>query len=296
MYFGRSSAGFKDVGLALSSIFQIGSKSNENIGIGRPLNSMGRENPGRECDNMAKTKPPAETSATNSQAATESATQTDNARKKSVQKKAPRKGKGPGPQWTFPKNTLEDAIAIAKAIEDKHGGNAMKADLLAKAVGFNKPNDWRFDLLRRSGNFYGLVTGSGQHATVALDKIGQDVVAHWFSAGSPQRILAAFHHVDEFKKVDEFSGNKRIPENEYFLNTLTRQFNIPRDRVNVFAEVFRANVAFLRSFNVTTGTATSEAVAQSERFPSANPHPKGQRSSQACRASTAFVSFLIRAL
>jgi hypothetical protein len=38
--------------------------------------------------------------------------------------------------WTFPKNTLEDAIKIARAIEEQNGGNPMKPDVLAKAVGY----------------------------------------------------------------------------------------------------------------------------------------------------------------
>lgn len=111
----------------------------------------------------------------------------------------------------------------------------MKADLLAHAVGFNKPNDWRFLDLLKSANLYGLVSGSGQHATVSLAKIGQDVVA----PGSPQdrkaALLEAFRNVDDFKKVDDFYGTKRIPEDEYFLNTLTRQFDIPRDRASTLA-------------------------------------------------------------
>ena len=40
--------------------------------------------------------------------------------------------------WTFPKNTLEDAIAIPKAIEEKNAGNPMPAADLAKAVGFKQ--------------------------------------------------------------------------------------------------------------------------------------------------------------
>jgi hypothetical protein len=41
-----------------------------------------------------------------------------------------------------------------------------------------------------------------------------------------------------------------VPEDEYFLNTLTRQFKIPRDRVTVFAETFRKNIEYLLSFDV----------------------------------------------
>lgn len=170
--------------------------------------------------------------------------------KAKVAKKLVVGGKAP---WTFPQNTLEEAIGIAKAIEDKNAGNPMKADLLVKAIGFNKPNDWRFKNLLKSANLYGLVSGSGEKATVALEKIGQDVVAPGSQQERKKALLSAFQNVEDFKKVNEFYGTKRIPEDEYFLNTLTRQFNIPRDRAVAFADVFRANTNFLSSFNVETG-------------------------------------------
>jgi hypothetical protein len=43
-----------------------------------------------------------------------------------------------GHPWTFSKNTLEDAIRIPKAIEEKNAGNPMEASLLARAVGFKQ--------------------------------------------------------------------------------------------------------------------------------------------------------------
>ena len=63
------------------------------------------------------------------------------------------------PPWTFPKNTLEDAIKVARAIEEQNAGNPMKPDMLAKAVGFNSTSDWRFLDLLRSANQYGLEVG-----------------------------------------------------------------------------------------------------------------------------------------
>src|SRR5688572_28527146 len=49
---------------------------------------------------------------------------------------------GKGTPWTFPKNNLEDAIRVAKAIEDKNAGNPMPAPVVAMAVGFKQANDW----------------------------------------------------------------------------------------------------------------------------------------------------------
>src|SRR4051812_27499095 len=80
-----------------------------------------------------------------------------------------------GKPWTFPKNTLEDAIRIPKEIEEKNAGNPMPTSDLAVAVGFRQPNDWRFQDLLRSADQYGLVERTG--GNVSLTKLGQDVVA-----------------------------------------------------------------------------------------------------------------------
>jgi hypothetical protein len=179
-------------------------------------------------------------------------------------RRLPSEASAKGTPWTFPKHTLEDAIRVTKAIEDKNAGNPMRADLLARAVGFNQPNDWRFQDLLKAARMYGLTSGAGQKATIGLEKIGRDIVA----PSSPQQrqdaLRQAFHSVEPFKKVDDFYKGKRIPEDEYFLNTLTRDFGIQRDRVEKFAEIFSANLQFLRSFDVSTEAEPRPTVAEVE--------------------------------
>ncbi len=133
----------------------------------------------------------------------------------------------------------------------------MKADVLAKAVGFRQPQDWRFLDLLRSANQYGLVSGTGANATVSLEKIGQDVVAPSSPVQRQQALVGAFRNVDEFKKVEDFYKGKKIPEDEYFFNTLARDFNVPRDRAERFAQVFRTNLDFLSQFNAPVETKSS---------------------------------------
>lgn len=181
-----------------------------------------------------------------------------------------------GKLWTFPKNTLEDAIAAARAIEEKNAGNPMPAQDVAVAVGFRQAADWRFLDLLRSANQYGLITGTSQTAPIHLAKIGQDVVAPSSPNQRSDALLAAFRNVKDFADVEAFYGGKRIPEDEFFLNTLTREFSIPRERVDIFAKVFLENLRYLRAFSgssVTTMTQTSaselEAVATpADRTPS----------------------------
>jgi hypothetical protein len=168
----------------------------------------------------------------------------------------PRKGKadkkkditGAFALWKFPKNTVEEAIKVAKALDEKFAGNQTRAEDLVKAVGFNNANDWRFQDLLKSAPLYGMTSGSGTAATIRMEKLGEDIVA----PGSPDQrqraLLAAFRNVPDFAAVEDFYKGKKIPEDEFFENTLIRQFHIPRDRVQAFSKVFIDNLNFLKAF------------------------------------------------
>jgi hypothetical protein len=84
----------------------------------------------------------------------------------------------------------------------------------------------------------------------------------------------AFRSVKDFESVEKFYGGKRIPEDEFFLNTVIREFNIPRDRVEVFAKVFRDNLNYLRSFSGTTVAASSEPVLTTQTLVQGTPVEK----------------------
>ena len=85
-------------------------------------------------------------------------------------------GSAKGTAWTFPKNTLEEAIRLAQAIEEKHAGKPIKGEELCAILGY-KSNDWRYFDLINSANKYNLVAGSGLKATVSLTDLGNDIVA-----------------------------------------------------------------------------------------------------------------------
>ena len=112
--------------------------------------------------------------------------------------------------WTFPKATLEEAIKIARAVEEKNAGNPMRPEMLAKAVGFNSIADWRFLDLLRSANQYGLVTGSGKISLVGLTDIGRDVVAPSAPSARPKGLREAFRTVEDFQKVQDFYQGKKL--------------------------------------------------------------------------------------
>jgi hypothetical protein len=92
------------------------------------------------------------------------------------------------------------------------------------------------------------VQGSGSTATIELTPLSQDIVAPSSPTQRQKALLEAFNRVDVFKNVASFYSGKRIPEDEFFGNTLVRDFAVPRERVPTFIEVFTANLAYLKAF------------------------------------------------
>lgn len=157
---------------------------------------------------------------------------------------------GKGAPWKFPKHTLEDSLRISKAIEDMNAGKPWRSEELAKAVGFNQSVDWRYLDLVRASALYGLTSGSGKNSLISLTPLGNDIVAPSSAAQRQKALMQAFESVEDFSKVAAHYAGKNIPEGEFFVNTLVRDFDIPRDRVEKFSEVFMTNLKFLRAFTV----------------------------------------------
>jgi hypothetical protein len=150
--------------------------------------------------------------------------------------------------WTFPQNSLETAIKLIQQVEEKYAGKPTKAESLVKLAGYNKPNDWRFLVLLRSCNQYGLTEGAGEKAVVSLTPLAQDILAPSSPVQRQKALLQTFHNVELFKRVYEYYAGKKIPDDEYFGNTLVREFDVPRDRVPTFIQVFTENLNYLRAF------------------------------------------------
>ncbi len=153
------------------------------------------------------------------------------------------------PALNFPKNTLEDAIRVAQAIEEKYAGKPVLCDQVAKPLGFSGAEDRRMKSLVRSASLYGLVSGTGIGAPMKLEPIGADIVAPNSSEQRRKALMAAFRNVELFAKVFKYYEGKRIPEDEYFANTLVKEFTIPREYVDLFIRVFVENTRYLKAFS-----------------------------------------------
>lgn len=166
--------------------------------------------------------------------------------------------------WNFPQNTLEEAIKVIQQIDEKYAGKKTRAVDIVKLVGFNKVTDWRFKNLLRSANLYGLTTGTGEKALIEPTPLSADILSPQAPAQRQSALLKAFQSVELFQKVSKHYEGKKIPEDEYFGNTLTREYNIPKDRIQTFISVFTANLNYLKVFTSDKQIASSVLKFSSE--------------------------------
>lgn len=150
--------------------------------------------------------------------------------------------------WDFPQMSLEEAIYVARAISDFNALRPMKADQLARVFGYSASSP-SFQKRLRSANQYGIVSGLGVNAEVSLTQIGLDIVAPTSPDQRQSALLKAFSTVDLFRRVVEQYGGKRLPEYEFFVNTLVRDFEVPREGVDTFIKVYTENLEYLKAFS-----------------------------------------------
>src|SRR6266446_4825736 len=74
----------------------------------------------------------------------------------------------------FPKHTLQQALAVAKALEDKNGGNPLSPTDVAIALG-KSPQSSTFRVLLSSSFKYGLTVGSYKLPKITLAELGKDI-------------------------------------------------------------------------------------------------------------------------
>src|SRR6267378_7960547 len=75
----------------------------------------------------------------------------------------------------FPKHTLEEALAVAQALEEKHGGQPLPPTDTAIALDIS-PGSSDFRLLLSSSIKYGLTSGSYNQERVSLTDLGRRIV------------------------------------------------------------------------------------------------------------------------
>lgn len=128
----------------------------------------------------------------------------------------------------YPKDSLQQALAISQKIADENAGAPMNRLLVADALGI-KPASSNFKYLLSSSRMYGLSEGTEKATEVSLTALGKRVTR----ASGPERIGAlrqAALNIPLYQAFFErFNGNK-LPSPEMLRKILVADFSVPTDR------------------------------------------------------------------
>jgi len=143
-------------------------------------------------------------------------------------------------KWTFPRDTLEQALKIVSAIKEKNGGNPWEPEEVRKAIGAGTGGNAYFYLTAASRD-YGLTIGTSSSEKIELADLGRDI-AYAPNPEAEQRLkLKAFLNVDVFKRVLEYYKGSNLPEMKYLGNTLQKEFSLAPETHEEFSRTFREN-------------------------------------------------------
>src|SRR4051812_25025365 len=107
----------------------------------------------------------------------------------------------------FPKHTLEQALKVAQALEDKNGGNPMPPMDIAFALGASPGSSTFRDILSAAIK-YGLTSGSFNKPKVSLEALGRDVVEPQSGSERTRALYEASLKPDLFRRVFDYYKGK----------------------------------------------------------------------------------------
>ena len=144
----------------------------------------------------------------------------------------------------FPAHTLQGALQVAEAIQDRNNGRPMNRVLLAAAIR-RKPASSEFKYLLSSSAKYGLTTGNEKSPTIALTELGVSITKARDPAERASGLKRAAMQPGLFRSIYEHYDNGKLPQGQFFLSVLERDFTVPRQRTQECADMATANGQFV---------------------------------------------------
>jgi predicted nucleotide-binding protein len=133
----------------------------------------------------------------------------------------------PRKQRPFPKNSLEEALKIAQAVQDQNNGQPMKRIFLADYLKI-KPESTNFAYLVSASYKYGLTKGNEKSEYISLTTLGESIV----KAEGVDRIRflqEACQKVPVFQSFYQRYRDAKLPSDEYAKKLLKDEFGVPEE-------------------------------------------------------------------
>jgi len=176
------------------------------------------------------------------------------------------------PPRPFPYHTLEEALAVAKALQEKNAGKPWKPILLANALGI-KSGSTNFRDITSSSNKYGLTVGTWQSDFITLTLIGASIAKPTKAEKEIKDRQEAVLKIELFNKIFDYYRDSKLPSinDKFFKNMVETEFGVPPELVEECIRMLIENGKFsniLRELQGSLCVIFSETPPELEGLPS----------------------------
>lgn len=141
----------------------------------------------------------------------------------------------------FPKHALTEALKVARALADKNGGQPLPPTETAIAMGLS-PGSSEFRILLSSSIKYGLTSGSFNSERISLEEAGRNIVEPRSPEDERRALISAILTPPTFRAIYDYFRSKKLPDEAFFVNTVVREFQVPREHAVKCVLVFTKNL------------------------------------------------------
>jgi len=144
----------------------------------------------------------------------------------------------------FPRDTLEESLAVSQKIMDEMAGKPFKRLLLADALGI-APSSSNFRYLLSSSHQYGLTEGTEKATEIELTDIGRYAT----QAADPAKRMAALREAattpEVFGRFYRDYRDKKMPSPEMLGKILVAEYDVPENHADECARLTVENGRFV---------------------------------------------------
>lgn len=144
----------------------------------------------------------------------------------------------------FPKHNLEDALVVATSLAEKNGGQPLPPTDTAIAMGIS-PGSSEFRTILSSSIKYGLTTGSYNQERICLTDLGRSIVEPKDAEEKKNALVKAAFTPTTFQSIYNYLRGKKLPEPIFFKNTVTREFEVPKEHAELCVDIFLKTVSYV---------------------------------------------------
>ncbi|MDA1189530.1 MAG: hypothetical protein O2854_07645 [Chloroflexi bacterium] len=154
--------------------------------------------------------------------------------------------------YSFPVNTLEQALSVAQAIQEANTGQPYDRIQLAGELG-TTPSSSVFTRILGSSSRYELTQGNYNSPRISLTPLGRAVVAPTSEEERVQGLAAAAMNPDVFNAFYRRYNGKKLPESNLAKNFLSRELGVHADLVDECLKIAIANGKYAGIFHEVSG-------------------------------------------